>query len=432
MAANVPRMITLALALAASLALSDVPAAGSGSLLDQSQALRAETRLLAAEGDWAGAAEANAGALALQPGHFGLLTNAVALAANGGDLDGALDALEALIQAGFSLDLAAARGLEAALEEHAPSRLAALRERMAQNLQPVGRAERYLSVPLPDALVETFAVDIDAERLYLGTVADASIYAVRLDDPRNPERLAGPEDGMGSVFGMALDGRNRLLYAATARTALTPEGLPGERETALIAFDLFTGEISARHTMPGAGRFSDVVVQDGIVYASDSVEGRIYTLTAPRNTLEIYAEDSRFASLQGLALAQGALWVVDYATGLWRIDPVSREASRVEVLEGSLIGFDGLTTDSYGELYGVRNGVQPHGVFHIALEPWGGGARVRPVLTGHRDFDEPTTARVSDGRLFVLANAQWELFPEDGSQPQRERRDPVVLHMPVP
>ncbi|WP_429910651.1 hypothetical protein [Glycocaulis sp.] len=423
-------MIALALALAASLALSDTPAPGS--LLDQSQALRAETRMLAAEGDWAGAAEANAAALALQPGHFGLLTNAVALTANGGDMDGAFEALDALARAGFSLDLAAASGLEAALEEHAPSRLAALRERMAQNLAPVGRAERYLSTPLPDALVETFAVDIDAERLYLGTVADASIYAVRLDDPRNPERLAGPEDGMGSVYGMALDGRNRILYAATARTALTPEGVPGERETALIAFDLFTGEISVRHTIAGAGRFSGVVVQDGIVYASDSVEGRIYTLTAPRNVLEVYAEDSRFASLQGLAVAQGALWVVDYATGLWRIDPVSREASRVEVLEGSLIGFDGLTIDSYGELYGVRNGVQPHGVFHIALDAWGQQATVRPVLTGHPDFDEPTTAHVSDGRLFVLANAQWELFPEDGSPPQRERRDPVILFMPVP
>lgn len=423
-------MMTLALALAAALTLSDTP--GAGSLLDQSLALRAETRMLAADGDWEGAAEANAAALALQPGHFGLLTNAVALAANHGDLDGALDALEALVQAGFGMDLGAAQGLEAALEAHDPDRLAGLRARIAQNAAPAGRAERYLAVPLRDAHVESFAVDIDAERLYLGTVADTSIYAVRLDDPQNPERLVGPEDGMGSVFGLALDGRNRILYAASARVVLNPDGTPADRETALLAVDLLTGGISARHTVAGAGRFSDVVASDGVVYASDSVAGRIYRLEGPGAQLEVYAEDSRFASLQGIALAQGALWVVDYATGLWRIDPVSREASRVEVLEGSLIGFDGLATDSFGELYAVRNGVQPHGLFHIALEPWGRGARVRPVLTGHPDFDEPTTVRVSDGRLFVLANAQWELFPEDGSAPDRERSDPVILYMPVP
>lgn len=425
-------MMILALALAASLSLTDTPADASGSLLDQSLALRAETRMLAAERDWEGAARANAAALALQPGHLSLLTNAVALAANGGDFDAALDALDALADAGFSLDIASAGGLEAALQEHAPARLAALRERMAQNLAPVGRAERYLSTPLPDALVESFAVDIDAERLYLGTVADASLYAVRLDDPGNPERLAGPEDGMGSVFGLALDGRNRILYAATGRIALTPDGAPGERETALVAFDLLTGEVSARHMFAGAGRFSDVVVQDGIVYASDSVAGHIYRLESPGGQLELYAEDSRFASLQGLALSRGALFVVDYATGLWRIDPISREASRVEVTQGSLIGFDGLATDSYGELYGIRNGSQPHGLFHIALQGFGDRARVTPVLTGHRDFGDPVTVRVSDGRLFILANAQWDLFPEDGSQPSEPRRDPVILFQPVP
>lgn len=100
--------------------------------------------------------------------------------------------------------------------------------------------------------------------------------------------------------------------------------------------------------------------------------------------------------------------------------------------QGSLIGFDGLATDSYGELYGIRNGSQPHGLFHIALQGFGDRARVTPVLTGHRDFGDPVTVRVSDGRLFILANAQWDLFPEDGSQPSEPRRDPVILFQPVP
>lgn len=423
-------MMILALALAAALTLSETPEAAPGSLLDQSLALRAETRTLAADGDWQGAAEANAAALALQPGHYGLLTNALVIAFNGGDLDAAFAALDSLAAAGASLELSDA--MREGLADHDAARLESVTARMAANSAPVGRAERYLSTPLRDSLVESFAVDIDAERLYLGTVADASLYAVRLDDPQNPQRLAGPADGMGSVFGMALDGRNRLLYVATGRVEQTSPDVPQDYQTALVAYDLFTGEIADHHTLAGASQFSDVVVQDGVVYASDSGTGRIYTLASPRSTLEVYAEDSRFASLQGLALAQGALWVIDYATGLWRIDPVTREASRVDVLEGSLIGFDGLASDSYGELYGVRNGVQPHGLFHIALEPWGREARVRPLLTGHPDFSEPTTVRVSDGRLFILANAQWELFPDNGAAPAPQRRDPVIVYMPVP
>jgi len=394
--------------------------------------LRAETRELAGAGNWEGAAQTNAAALELQPGHYGLLVNAVILSANGGDLDGALDALEAVTIAGFGIDLASMPQLADALEAHDGERLAGLTDRMEQNLAPAGQAERYLTVPLRDALVETFAVDIDAERLYLGTVADASIYSVRLDDPQNPERMAGAADGLGSVFGMALDARNRILYAATGRLEQSASDVPENYETALVAFDLFTGGVARRLTHERAGHFSDVLASDGVIYASDSEAGRIYRLESPDGELEVYAEDPRMSSLQGLALAQGALWVMDYATGLWRIDPVSQEASLVPLLEGSLIGFDGLATDSYGELYGIRNGVQPHGLFHIALEPWGRGARVQPVLTGHPDFREPTAVRVSDGRLFVLANAQWELFPADGSAPDDARRDPVILYLPVP
>jgi len=425
-------MITLALAIAATLALSDTPETAPRSLLEQSQALRAETRELAGAGDWEGAAQRNAAALELQPGHYGLLVNAVILSTNDGDLDGALDALEALSVAGFGIDLATAPELAEALEAHDTERLSGLRARMAENREPAGQAERYLTAPLRDALVETFAVDIDAERLYLGTVADASIYSVRLDDPQNPERLAGPGDGLGSVFGMALDARNRILYAATGRLAQSASDVPDNYETALVAFDLVTGDIARRLTHERAGHFSDVLASDGVIYASDSEAGRIYRLDSPDGELELYAEDPRMSSLQGLALSQGALWVIDYATGLWRIDPVSREASLVPLLEGSLIGFDGLATDSYGELYGIRNGVQPHGLFHISLEPWGRGARVSAVLTGHPDFSEPTGVRVSDGRLFILANAQWALFPADGSAPAEERRDPVILYMPVP
>lgn len=425
-------MIFSVLALAAALSLSDTPEPGSATLLEQSQALRAEARTLAGAGDWTGAGEANSAALALQPGHYGLLVNGVIISANGGDLDGALDSLEALAGAGYALELAALGELEAALRAHDGARLSGIASQMAVNLERTGSAERYMRVPLRDALVETFAVDIDAERLYLGSVADASLYSVRLDDPQNPQRLAGPEDGLGSVFGMALDGRNRILYLATGRVEQSGANVAEDFETALVAFDLMTGEIARRYTYEGAGQFSDVVAIDGVIYASDSGRGRIYRLDQPGGTLELHAEDSRMASLQGLALAQGALWVLDYASGLWRVDPVTREASRVEVLEGSLIGFDGLTSDSFGELYAVRNGTQPHGLFHIALEPWGRGARVRPVLTGHPDFNEPTTVRVSDGRLFILANAQWSLFDPEDPDAAASRTDPVILYLPVP
>jgi len=37
-----------------------------------------------------------------------------------------------------------------------------------------------------------------------------------------------------------------------------------------------------------------------------------------------------------------------------------------------------------------------------------------------------------DGRAFVLADAQWNLFPEDGSAPAEARSDPQILSLPLP
>ncbi|MCC5981530.1 MAG: hypothetical protein JJU26_07410 [Oceanicaulis sp.] len=286
----------------------------------------------------------------------------------------------------------------------------------------IGHAERYMSTPLPDALINGLAVDIDAERLYLGGMADHSLYAVSLENPGAPERLAGPEDGLGPVYGLAIDGRARILYAATG-------GADDGAEPALAAYDLFTGEISHLHTMEGAGRFSDVVAQDGVVYASDAEAGRVYLLSSPRGVLEIYAEDERFGALQGLALTRGALFAADPENGIWRIDAVSREAELVEALEGDLTGFSSLATDSYGELYAVRSNAGTHGLYHIALQGFGQDARVSPLLTGHPDFDDPAGLRISDGRFFILANAQWPAFADGASA---SRRNPVVLYMPVP
>ncbi len=424
-------MMMLVVMLGAALAFEE-PSAGADpqTFLDQSLRLRARTRELAAEGDWRNAFLFNLQALDLQPGHYGLLTNAAIIAFNDADVERTMLALALLARAGGSFDLPA--DMRAALQDYDAGWLAELESVLTMNGSATGHAERYLSTPLPNALIEALAVDIDAERLYLGSVASRALYSVSLESPQNPERLAGPDEGLGSVFGLAIDGRARILYAATGTVPQTPLGEDETIEPALVAYDLLTGEISHRHTIDGAGRFSDVVAQDGIVYTSDAEGGRIYVLSEPGGTLELYAEDSRLASLQGLALTRGALFAVDYATGLWRIDPITREPGRVEVSEGSLIGFDGLATDSYGELYGIRNGSRPHGLFHITLQGFGNGARVTPVLTGHPDFGDPVTVRISDGRFFILANAQWDLFPEDGGPPAGERRNPIVLFKPVP
>ena len=408
-------------------------AAQSPSLLDASRALREEMRAAAQIEDFETARRLNTAALSIQPGHSALLNNAVLLAGFAGDVEGQFEALEAIAGAGLSYDLDVSVRNLAELEGADAQRLAALRAAFASNALPVGSARLVASPPLGDALIEALAVDNETERLYLGGVAERRIYRVEPFAPAEFEVFAGEDQPIGSIFGMAADRRTGRLYAVEGVVPQTPvtEGeTPG---TALLAFDIETGELIERYTIEGAARMGDLTVRDGIVYVADADAGRIYRLNGPRAELELYAEDDRFASLQGLAQARGALWVVDYALGLWRIDPVTRHAHLQPSPQGaSLIGLDGLVADRLGRLFVVRNGAAPVGVFELVFDAQSRLVGMEPVLTGDARLGEPTTARISDGRLFVNADAPWDQFPEDGSSPSGPRRTPQILAVPIP
>lgn len=429
-------MMRLIPAVAAALCLASINPAPSlaqedtVSLREASLALRAQVRAAAGIEDWESAKRANAAALALQPGHPGLLNNQLVLSRLSGDEAGMLDALDAMAAHGLSFDLSDFAQADD-LRDLDNNGFAALEAALRSNASPVGEARLVAEPPLRDALIEALAVDDETERLYLGSVADRRIYRVEPFAPEEAEVFAGEDAPIGSIFGLAIDRRNGLLYAAEGAVGITPLEDGEDIRTALLALDLETGEIIARHTIEGAARIGDVVVRDGIVYASDAAAGRIYRLNGPRAEIELYAEDARFVSLQGLAPARGALFVADYTWGVWRIDPVSRNAQLLTTPpNASLIGLDGMVADRTGRLFVIRNGTAPYGLLELEFDRSGALSALTPVLVNDARLGEPTTVRIADGRAFLLNDAQWALFEADADA--GARTDPMVLSVPLP
>lgn len=396
--------------------------------VDASRDLRAETRASAGGGDFTMARRTNGAALVLQPGHPGLLNNAVILAGMAGDLPAQLDALAAIADAGLLFDPAALDTAEA-LRTLDAGRFAGIEARLAANAAPEGSAERLVTVALADSLIEAVEIDIETERLFLGGIADRTIHVLEHGSDR-PRVFADASDGLWSVSALAVDSRNRLLYAASGVVPQTPLGEGEAPGTALFAFDLVTGDLMVRHEIEGAGRIADLTVRDGIVYASDGEAPRVYRLDGPLAELEVLAEDARFSSLQGLVVTSGAVYVADYGLGVWRIDPAAGTARLAASPAESLIGLDALALAPDGSIFAVRNGAAPMGVLRLTLDRDGDIETAGPVLTGHPAFaenTEPTTLQIADGRAFLLANAQWALFPVDGSTPEAERQPVTIL-----
>lgn len=421
-----------ALVLAVPLLLCAAAGAQELSLLDTSRALRAETRAAAAAGDWEAARRTNDAALALQPGHGALLNNALLIAGFAGDVSAQFDALERIAGAGLAFDLADYEGADA-LSAADPARLAALEVAFASIVAPTGSARLVAEPPLRDALIEALAVDSETERLFLGSVADRRIYRVEPYAPEEAQVFAGVDEPIGAIFGLAVDRRTGRLYAAEASVeGVTPVSEGEEISTALLAFDLETGELIERYTIEGADHIGDVVVRDGVVYATDSGAGRIYRLDGSRGALEVYAEDPRFGSLQGVVSTRGAIYAVDYGMGLWRIDPVERTAALMAPPPGaSLIGLDGMAVDRAGRVFVIRNGGAPAGLFELEFDMSGALSALTPVLIGDDRLGEPVTVRLTDGRAFVIADAQWRFFEGETLDPA-QRTDPQILAVPLP
>jgi hypothetical protein len=369
----------------------------------------------------------------IKPGHPTVLRYLLMTAMASANTDDAFNALDRMIAAGIIFDPSE---FEETLRTVDDARFQTIIDAFAANDVSIGDAERFAVIDAPDALIEGVAMDIETDRLFVSSVAQRQILMLEPFGRDDPIVFADASDGLWSVFGLAVDDRTRMVWAASGVVPQTPLEADEETGTALFAFDLVTGDLYRRYEIDGAGQIADFVVRDGVVYASDSRASRIYVLDELSSQLRVLVEDERFVNLQGVALARGALYVADYSLGIWRVDLGDQSVSLVRPGAESLIGIDGLLNSRDGRIIAVRNGVTPHQVMAIDLDRQGLVVEnVEVLLRNHPDMvdqTEPTLIDLADGRGWLIANGAWPLFPADGSEPESVRPATIVLELDIP
>ncbi|MEV7415522.1 SMP-30/gluconolactonase/LRE family protein [Streptomyces sp. NPDC089919] len=244
--------------------------------------------------------------------------------------------------------------------------------------------------------------------LYTGSILDGSIY--RADLATGTGRVITQGTGPISV-GLKLDRRGRLLVAG---------GDSGE----LRVVHAGSGRVLATHRAATGTTFvNDVVVGCGGAWFTDSFRDVLYHLPehpgAEPAELRLGGEwpatppGGAYWGSNGIGVTpdgRALLVVNDTAEALFRVDPRTGRAVRT-VLEGagSVANGDGLLVRGR-TLYAVRNWSYAVDVF--ALSGDGSRAVFTRRITDER-FDEPTTAALHRGRLYVV-NAR---FDSDWSDP---------------
>lgn len=391
----------------------------------RSQAARTDAITAFRAGDMETAYNGMIRALEDRPSNTALLGNAIFLAAETGRLNEAVT----LNNRHLALDVAPVDAIQAKLKEKLPAdRWAVIEKRITALSKPVGIAATVGEIPTEYKLVEGVASD-GKNGFFLSTVVSGSILFKDVDGGLSLV-LDGRPLGANSFFGLAYNKAENSLYATYGRVDQTPGHKAGEGKTGLLRINISSGEVTGNWFLPGGTdgqQIADIAISpEGRVFVSEAQSGKIYEVGA--NALKALETNKTFRSPQGMTFLDGSLWMVDYGRGLWKINTDSSEARLVPVPENvSLIGIDGLLTHR-GKLVAIQNGVVPHRIIEINLDPGMETVSGIKVLAQNLDgFDEPTLGTSTAKGIVFVGSSQWPKFGPEGAIREGQTYNPTSI-----
>lgn len=144
-----------------------------------------------------------------------------------------------------------------------------------------------------------------------GSMAGVIYRALPGESVARPWIQPTPENGLRAVFGVLADEASGTLWVCSVPNPFERSGQPGD--SALVALDLASGAPKGRYPFPAPPRgvCNDIAVAaDGTVYATDTPNGRIFTLAKGDTGLRLFGQDERLNGIDGLAFADdGTLYV---------------------------------------------------------------------------------------------------------------------------
>lgn len=254
--------------------------------------------------------------------------------------------------------------------------------------------------------------------LFVGSFAEGGVLRV---EPGAGTAAPWIKPGAGnsrSTFGvLAVEASNTLLVCSNDVSAIGVPGPGGAKGSALVTFDLTTGEAKGSTPLPGSPTLcNDVALgPDGSAYVTDSLNPHILRLKPGGSEFEVWASDPRFASpkggagLDGIAVGtDGAVYVNTFTAGnLFKVAATNGRAGEVTALQTSrkLTLPDSLRTYGHDTFLMVEGG----GSLDLVTVK-GGAAEISTIKDG---FGGPvsvtqvgSTAWVAEGQLGYLLDPE--------------------------
>lgn len=239
-------------------------------------------------------------------------------------------------------------------------------------------------IPMQGSRIFPESITSDAAgNIYVGSTQGTIYRALAGAEEAVPWIAADEENGLQSLFGVFVDDGRGLLWACSNPDLFGEPDPDGTSE--LLAFDLETGALQASHDFPaGPAACNDIAIaEDGTVWVTETLEGRIFTLAPDADELTLFASGDDLVGVDGIAFAgDGAIYINNVREHLLQ---------RVERAEDG--SYSGLTTLDLSEELNGPDGLRALGGNRFIQAEGPGGrvalitvngdeAEVEPVRTG--------------------------------------------------
>jgi len=281
--------------------------------------------------------------------------------------------------------------------------------------------------------IECIAAGENDKTFFLGSIHQRKIIK-RDEKGRVTDFTASGQDGLTAVFGIRVDRKNNVLWAASSPIPEIVNYDPKE-VSALFKYDLKTGKLLAKisaDTSQHKGHiFGDLTLDSsGNPYISDGTNNIVFKLDDTGQKLEPFFSSPEFRNLQGISFNtnDASLFIADYVKGVYRLDMSSRKLTRLaENFEQSTKSIDGLSFYN-NKLIAIQNIIRPMRVTIYGVDEKNNTlADFEIIDRAHPSFGEPTIGCVSGKYYYYVANSQWGGYTDQHKLKEESELQPVVV-----
>jgi sugar lactone lactonase YvrE len=265
------------------------------------------------------------------------------------------------------------------------------------------------NIPEHDLFPENIAYDSVSRNYYLGSLSQSRILVIREDGSyQNFVSSPPPGHGLLSSAGMKVDAQRRVLWVCTGRFTLLAAYDEAPARTGVLAFDLEDGTPIGSWLIDQESDyhiFNDLALAtDGDVYATTTLLGRIYRISANSEEMELVYQLGEGRHNNGIALdgdEKHLFLTVDRT--IHRLELATGDLLELDIPEDDAVGTDGLYVYNQS-LVAVKPRFKQ--ISQIFLNDDATASdRVVTLVQDHKDFAYPTTGVIVGDILVFVATS---------------------------